>query len=238
MADCRKATSSPPHLNPKLCLGQEEQLAAALDNLRAAQLGREVLGSLEVLHLNVRRTSEVSGFAWIGDIACSMDVLLSSSSFNLNNGTFNIGANAHLRVRSGGCAYGGTGTNAGDIRVYSSEFPIDTSGAYVLKTAGDMAYHTNAATTPFTVGPAVCDGTIYRPFRGFMASGTAVLAAGTKAVADAKITATSVIRLATRTPGGAQGALYVALLNAGVGFTITSTSNTDTSTVYYEVEAY
>src|SRR5450759_297294 len=55
MADCQMATSLPPHLMPEPCLGHQKQPAAALDNLRAAQLGQEVLGSFEVLHLNVSR---------------------------------------------------------------------------------------------------------------------------------------------------------------------------------------
>jgi hypothetical protein len=70
------------------------------------------------------------------------------------------------------------------------------------------------------------------------AKGTAVLVAGTVTVADAKITATSRIRLFLRTAGGTVGAPFVAVLTPGTGFTIKSTSNTDTSTIAYEVISY
>ena len=71
-----------------------------------------------------------------------------------------------------------------------------------------------------------------------LGSGLATLVGGTVAVADAKITATSRIRLTTLTPGGTVGTPYVASRTAGTGFTITSTSGTDTSTVFYEVVTY
>ncbi len=69
-------------------------------------------------------------------------------------------------------------------------------------------------------------------------SGTAVLVGGTKAVTDANITANSVIRLSYKTIGGTPGAVYVSAKTAGTSFTITSTSGTDTSTIYYEILTY
>ena len=73
----------------------------------------------------------------------------------------------------------------------------------------------------------------YEPF-----GGTATLVAGTKAVADTKITANSVIECGVLTPGGAVGAPFVASKTAGTGFTLTSTSATDTSVVWYRVRKY
>lgn len=70
------------------------------------------------------------------------------------------------------------------------------------------------------------------------ATGTAVLVAGTKVVTDPKITANSVIRLSNKTLGGTPGAVYVSAKTASTSFAITSTSNTDTSTVYYEILSY
>lgn len=69
-------------------------------------------------------------------------------------------------------------------------------------------------------------------------TGTATLVAGTKAVADTAITANSVIRVSTLTPGGTVGAPYIASKTAGTGFTITSTSASDTSVVQYWIDQY
>lgn len=68
-----------------------------------------------------------------------------------------------------------------------------------------------------------------------VASGSAVLVGGTIAVANTSVTASSVIRLTTLVPGGSVGHCYIASRTAGTGFTITSTSGTDTSTVYWEI---
>ena len=69
-------------------------------------------------------------------------------------------------------------------------------------------------------------------------SGLVTLVTGFKVVANKYITANSMIRLTCQTSSGTQGSLSVSL-NPGVGFTITSTSGTDVSTVFYEiVEAF
>lgn len=68
-------------------------------------------------------------------------------------------------------------------------------------------------------------------------TGTATLVAGTVSVADARITASSVIRLNRQASGGTLGQLSVAL-TAGTGFAINSNSSTDTSSVFYEVVSY
>ena len=64
--------------------------------------------------------------------------------------------------------------------------------------------------------------------------GTATLVAGTVTVANTNITATSIITLSYKTIGGTAGILSYTL-NAGVGFTINSSSNTDTSVVVYSI---
>lgn len=66
-------------------------------------------------------------------------------------------------------------------------------------------------------------------------TGTVVLIAGTITVASAAVTANSRIRLAVQAVGGTPGTLSYAL-NAGVGFTITSSSAADTSTIAYLIE--
>lgn len=76
-----------------------------------------------------------------------------------------------------------------------------------------------------------------QPVRAWATSGTTALVTGTKAVADTRITAASKIRVTNLGASGTVGALSVAL-NAGVGFTINSTSATDASTIYYEIVNY
>lgn len=67
-------------------------------------------------------------------------------------------------------------------------------------------------------------------------SGSAVLVAGTIAVAYPTLTATDRVLVAVTTPGGTRGYLSVAK-SAGVGFTINSTSNTETSTVDWVINS-
>jgi hypothetical protein len=83
---------------------------------------------------------------------------------------------------------------------------------------------------------AVTVGTAPIQFTVPVATGTAVLVAGTVTVTGlTSITATSRVRLSNQQIGGTPGALYVSAKTAGTGFTITSTSATDTSTVYWEL---
>lgn len=71
-----------------------------------------------------------------------------------------------------------------------------------------------------------------------IATGTAVLVGGTKAVSDARVTANTIIRLSHKTIGGTPGAVYVSAKSVGTSFTITSTGGSDTSTIYYEILSY
>lgn len=65
--------------------------------------------------------------------------------------------------------------------------------------------------------------------------GTALLVAGTVTVANTAVTATSRIFLTSQVDGGTPGFLRVSTRVAGTSFTILSSSNTDTSTVAYEI---
>lgn len=62
--------------------------------------------------------------------------------------------------------------------------------------------------------------------------GNATLVGGTKAVADTSVTAGTIVTLSRKTIGGAAGNLTYTV-SAGVGFTVTSSSGTDTSVVSY-----
>jgi hypothetical protein len=70
------------------------------------------------------------------------------------------------------------------------------------------------------------------------ATGTAVLVTGTIAVANTFITAASIIKVFVQTPGGTVGAPFVSAITPTTGFTISSTSALDTSTITYEIESY
>lgn len=61
--------------------------------------------------------------------------------------------------------------------------------------------------------------------------GTAVLVAGAKIVANSSVTANSIIFLTSQVDGGTVGAVRVSSKTAGTGFTITSLSALDTSTI-------
>jgi hypothetical protein len=76
--------------------------------------------------------------------------------------------------------------------------------------------------------------TLYEPGAG---SGETALSAGSATVADTSITANSRIRLFRQTFGGTPGHLYVTL-TAATGYTINSSSSTDTGVVAYEVARY
>lgn len=59
----------------------------------------------------------------------------------------------------------------------------------------------------------------------------ATLVGGTVTVSDAAIAAGTSITVASKTPGGTPGALFISSKTASTGYTITSTSATDTSVV-------
>lgn len=124
-------------------------------------------------------------------------------------------------------------TNSYSLRILN---PTDTStgsitnnyGLYIEnQTAGDLinrAIHVVGGESYFG-----------GPVRLGDRSGTATLAAGTVTVNTARVTANSLISLTVNTPGGTVGTPYVSARSAGVNFTITSTSGTDTSTVAWMI---
>lgn len=160
---------------------------------------------------------------------------------NMSGFTFNLGSSAAVTVYGTGTLdFNGKGivtSGSPSFSVKGGGFPADISQV-TSASQGDAAYNINASVAPYVVGPVTYDGTIWRANQGFSAKGTAVLVAGTKAVADTKITASSRINLFVQTPAGTQGAPFISALTAATGFTIKSTSATDTSTIAYEVEAY
>jgi hypothetical protein len=65
--------------------------------------------------------------------------------------------------------------------------------------------------------------------------GTATLASGTVTVSDSAITSSSVVHISRLSPSGTLGNLSVSAVNPGSGFTITSSSGSENSSVAYLV---
>lgn len=149
-----------------------------------------------------------------------------------------------FQVLADGTLHWGSGSATWDVNLYryaANGLATDdalklTAGTLLLGPAGDA---TVARTAGGNVGSAVniAASTAGKGFQVAEGSnckqGTAVLAAGTVVVANTSVTANSRIFLTTQAPGGTVGAPYVSARTAGTSFTITSTSNTDTSTVAY-----
>lgn len=120
----------------------------------------------------------------------------------------------------------------------AADTTLSRSGAGAIETPGFLAMGSGQSSGSFSIfsgasnslrlgtaggGLAIAEGANAR-------QGVATLVAGTVAVANTSVTANTRIQLTHATAGGTLGHLsYV--LDAGVGFTITSDSATDTSTV-------
>jgi hypothetical protein len=111
---------------------------------------------------------------------------------------------------------------------------LDNSGTLTVAASYPATPHVRLATV--VAGASVinsitddriCYGTVYSG----PTSGLAVLVGGTLPVSATQVTSTSRIILTTQVPGGTVGSPYVSARTPGTGFTITSTSGSDTSTV-------
>lgn len=105
---------------------------------------------------------------------------------------------------------------------------VESSGA-MTHSAGVNVYH--VWTAQGVLGAVL---TVAAPM---VSSGLLTLVGGTKAVANTAITVGSILRLTRQATGGTLGQLSIAL-SAGTGFTVNSSSGSDTSTIYYEVVSY
>jgi hypothetical protein len=177
-------------------------------------------------------------------VSCPLTLDLSNVDVNTSGAVVAVtGANA-TPVRVLASNYTQAGAGAGMSRdgsqalsVNGASFKVDT--AILTPTDQDQAYNSNAASAPFATGSAMYSGSTWRLMgTGAAKTGTATLAAGTVTVADTRITANSVIRVASKTAGGTVGVPYISARTAGTSFTITSTSNTDTSVIQYDIVTY
>lgn len=125
-------------------------------------------------------------------------------------------------------AQGGTGSTTQNF--------VDLSSAQTI--AGNKTYSGsptfNGTTNTFTNGLTVSTagkGISIKSGTNAKAGTSAAMVAGTISVSTTAITANSVVILTQKAIGGTPGALYVSSISIGSGFTIKSTSSTDTSTV-------
>ena len=110
-----------------------------------------------------------------------------------------------------------------------------TSTPLPVASGGTGAASASAARTALGLGTAATsDATAFTA--AAVASGTATLSSGTRTVSNASVTANTIIRLSYAS--ATTGAVFVSALNAGASFVITSTSNTDSGKVYWEVVSW
>jgi hypothetical protein len=123
------------------------------------------------------------------------------------------------------------GTGTGNASVSSATISLQTpdtgSSGSSLQT---QVTRMSVSSSGINIGTS-SDGTTFKRLE----HGTAVLVGGTVTVADTTITANSRIILTSQVGGGTPGWLRVSARSAGVSFTITSSSGTDTSTVGYVI---
>lgn len=127
--------------------------------------------------------------------------------------TTTVGGDAQdrWRVMASGLVEWGDGTLTRDVNLYRAN-------ADILATDDDFAINVAGK------GLKVKEGTNAK-------MGTATLVAGAATVNTSAVSATSRIFLTVQTAGGTQGFLRISARTAGVSFTISSTSATETSTV-------
>ncbi|WP_424891793.1 hypothetical protein [Streptomyces sp. XH2] len=141
---------------------------------------------------------------------------------------------ARLVVNADGKIEWGSGAAAADTNLYRSG--ADTLATDDALTVGGYTTLQGAQTNgDFASLGDVTIGTVGKGLKvkegANACMGTATLVAGAATVATTKVTANSRVFLTSQVDGGTPGWLRVSARSAGTSFTVTSSSNTDTSTV-------
>jgi hypothetical protein len=133
-----------------------------------------------------------------------------------------------------GCSFGSPIVTSGQSGVQTSIFLNSSAGVQVLQPhfRGNGTAHGNQC----TILPAVAGAFTDMP----LVQGAVTLTAGTAAVTCSLVNTSfkpypTQIALRVMNPTGTPGALYVSSVNSGTGFTIKSTSTSDTSEVWWGV---
>lgn len=125
----------------------------------------------------------------------------------------------------------GTGSLVGDIAVIAKTNTTGSGNVLSIIANSGTALNIVGTTTGFSIkfgsGKIQITETVNSPL------GTATLVNGIIVVANKAITASSRVFLSNANASGTPGIVYVSAKSAGISFTITSTSNTDASTINY-----
>ena len=163
--------------------------------------------------------------------------ILAGSTSSTYSGSLGVALSAFIHA---------TGANTGGLFLTATGGPVvfrpnatraltlfSTGRARVGSSATDDGVNTLQVEGPIAIKTA---GTGLKVTEGSNAKqGVATLVGGTATVANTSVTATSRIFLTSQSDGGTPGFLRVSTRTAGTSFVITSSSNTDTSTVAYEI---
>lgn len=132
--------------------------------------------------------------------------------------------------------------------VAAARIPAESVDRFRLTTDGNMAIGSGASARDTTwgrqasaqIGTPDSDIVIGALGKGLRIKegangrlGSATLSAGTVTVANTSVTTNTRVFVGMKTPGGTVGAPFVSAITAGTGFTIKSTSSTDTSVVEF-----
>lgn len=148
--------------------------------------------------------------------------------------TLNVQVSAGSFRTPGGAVVAYAGTSSQAITASSTKvIYLTMAGVLTAAASYPTAPHVRLATVVAGASTITSIADNRLSLTGNPMSGRATLVAGTVTVSTAWVTTTCNIFLTTQTAGGTVGAPYVSARSAGVSFTITSTSGTDTSTVAY-----
>jgi len=156
--------------------------------------------------------------------SASLNIKVAAGSFHSNNGSVVAYAGSTSFALTASATNYVWLTNAGTL-TKGTAWP--TTGGYVplatvVTGAGTITAITDAR---IALGTVQCGPTF----------GTGTLVAGSLVVAATSVTSASKIHVWLTSPGGTVGYVYVSAQAAGTGFTVTSTSGSDTSTFAYSI---
>lgn len=145
-----------------------------------------------------------------------------------------VGCVVHVYLRGTTTPVNVYSASDGSGSVATQPITTDQDGS-VITSPGVLGYVAQPAALDVAVsgGPLASPRTIPIGVPA-LASASVTLAGGVATIANAAITANAIVKVWNIGTGGTVGALSVTL-NAGVGFSIHSTSGSDTSKVYYEI---
>jgi hypothetical protein len=124
---------------------------------------------------------------------------------------------------------------AGGVIVPGGEVKVGANGNFVATSPGDVPCGKFIGLANCANGDTIQIEWYRRGRNNVTASGTAALVAGTVTVNTTAVAANSIVKLYRQAAGGTLGHLSVGAIVAATSFVINSSSNIDTSTIFWEV---